>query len=144
MSIVLQRRVVLAGGSLTARQTLAAKLYACLLEQSLTFDFLCPAIPQDLKLTPADARYVLWRNSQDTVTEESQNAWRTQLHVLQLAYQTVHGDDATVFQQTLFALTQGLSSSSAREEIQGRWQGLCECCADPACEQKLFGRLLQG
>jgi hypothetical protein len=144
VSTGLLRLVVLAGSNLTARQSLAAKLQAVLLEQTLAFDFLCPAIPQDLKLTPADARYVLWRSPLDDKADESHNAWRTQLHELQRAYQTVHGDDATVFQQTLFALSQGLPLSSAREEIQGRWQGLCECCADPACEQKLFGRLLQG
>ncbi len=143
MSTGLLRQVVLAGGNLTARQSLAARLQAALLEQSLAFDFYCPASPQDLSHAPADARYLLWRHLQDNNGDESHNAWRTQLHQLQRAYQTVHGDQETFVQQALFALVQGLPSASARQEIQGRWQGVCECCADPACEQKLFGRLLQ-
>ena len=144
MSADAPHTVVLAGGSQATRQALAKELEHGLQAVSPHCIFLCPASPQDLRLTPADARYVLWRQPQDNSPDGSHNAWRTQLHEMQRAYQTVHGDQETVVPQALFALTQGLPSASAREEIQGRWQGVCECCADPACEQKLFGRLLQG
>ena len=135
--------VVLAGGNIFARQSLAAKLQSSLLKQSLEMDFFCPATPQDLAHTPAKAKHLLWNNPDDTTTGLVHIAWRDQLHELQRAYQTLHADNASVMQQAVYALVQGLSQTMARPEIQGRWQGLCECCADPACEQKLFGRLLQ-
>jgi hypothetical protein len=137
------RTVVLAGGNVMARQSLATKLQQTLLGQSLEMDFFCPATPQDLAHTPANARHLLWNNPDDTTTGLVHNAWRDQLHELQRAYQTLHADNASVMQQAVYALVQGFAQALARPEIQGRWQGLCECCADPACEQKLFGRLLQ-
>ena len=32
----------------------------------------------------------------------------------------------------------------ARKALPERWQGVCETCSDPDCEQRLFSGLLQG
>ncbi|MSQ66470.1 MAG: hypothetical protein EXR37_09190 [Limnohabitans sp.] len=144
MSTTSQRTVVLAGGNVTARQSLATKLQTSLLSQSLEMEFFCPATPQDLAHTPADARHLLWRNPEDTACTSAHNGWRDQLHELQRAYQSLHAGSESVLQQAVFALVNGQIEAMKRPEIAGRRQGLCECCADPACEQKLFGRLLQG
>ena len=143
MNTGLQRTVVLAGGSVKARQTLAARLQEVLLEQSLCFDFFCPATPQDLADTPAHGRHLLWNNSEDTTARLIHNAWRDQLHDLQRNYQSLHAGNDAVLQQAVYALVNGQVDAMKRPEIEARWQGLCECCADPACEQTLFGRLLQ-
>ena len=144
MNAFLQRTVVLTGGSVRARQSLAAKLQETLLGQSLAFDFFCPATPQDLADTPANGRHLLWHNPDDTTSRLIQNAWRDQLHELQRNYQSLHADNDKVIEQAVYALINGQVKAMKRPEIEGRWQGLCECCADPTCEQKLFGRLLQG
>jgi len=138
-----QRTVVLAGGNVTARQSLASKLQTRLLSQSLDMDFFCPVTPQDLAHTPANARHLLWRNPADSVCTSTHDSWRDQLHELQRAYQSLHADGESVLQQAVYALINGQINALKRPETQSRWQGLCECCADPACEQKLFGRLLQ-
>lgn|GEM_PF-1054742 len=143
MNTGLQRTVVLTGGSVKARQTLAAKLQEVLLEQSLCFDFFCPSTPQDLADTPAHGRHLLWNNPDETTARLIHNAWRDQLHVLQRNYQSLHADSESVLQQAVYALVNGKVEAMKRPEIEARWRGLCECCADPACEQKLFGRLLQ-
>ena len=144
MSTDAPHTVVLAGGSLASRQALANQLQQHLHTLSPDCIFICPASPQALSLAPANAKYLLWRDTQDSGSNDSHNAWRTQLHTLQRPYQSLQADPQTLFQQAVYALTPGLSKASARAEITGRWQGLCECCADPACEQKLFDRLLQG
>jgi hypothetical protein len=110
-----QRTVVLAGESVTARQSLIAKLHNVLLSQSLAFDFLCPQSPAALLDMPA----------------------------LERPYQTLHADNDQVLQQAVFALVNGHQSTLARPQTDSKWQDMCECCADPACEQRLFGRLLQ-
>ena len=144
MNTGLPHTVVLAGGSVLVRQTLAAKLQEVLLEHSLCFDFFCPATPQDLADTPANGRHLLWLNPEDTTARLVHMAWRDQLHELQRHYQSLHANEANVLEQAVYALINGQVQAMKRPEIEGRWQGLCECCADPACEQKLFGRLLQG
>jgi len=139
-----QRTVVLAGGSVRARQTLAAKLQHSLLGKSLVFDFFCPASPLDLADTPANGRPLLWRNPQDATSTVMHEDWRQQLHTLQRNYQSLHADNEAVVQQAVYALLDGQVEAMKRPDIQAQWKGLCECCADPTCEQQLFGRLLQG
>ena len=143
MSTATQRTVVLAGGNVIARQSLAAKLQSSLLKQSLEMEFFCPATPQDLAHTPAHARHLLWRNPKDSTAADTHQNWRDQLHGLQRNYQSLHADNETVVEQAVYALVNGQAQAMQRPELAGRWQGLCECCADPACEQKLFGRVLQ-
>ena len=144
MNAILQRTVVLTGGSVRARQSLAAKLQETLLSQSLAFDFFCPATPQDLVDTPANGRHLLWNNPDDTTTGLIQNAWRDQLHELQRNYQSLHADNDNVIEQAVFALINGQVNAMTRPDVSVGRQWVCECCADPACEQQLFGRLLQG
>ena len=46
-----------------------------------------------------------------------------------------------------FAMTSAMASTLeglARKARPERWQGLCETCSDPDCEQRLFSGLLQG
>ena len=136
--------VVLAGGDLPTRQRLAQQLQQRLTVPEGQHLFLCPAEPSDLAQTPASARYLLWRNPRDTASEPQASLWREQLHRWQRPYQSLQADEASLLQQAIYALAPGVQSALAREEITGRWQGFCECCADPVCEQKLFGRLLQG
>jgi hypothetical protein len=143
VNAISQRTVVLTGGSVRARQSLAAKLQQTLLAQSLAFDFFCPATPQDLADTPANGRHLLWLNPEDTTARLVHMGWRDQLHELQRHYQSLHANEANVLEQAVYALINGQVQAMKRPEIEGRWQGVCECCADPACEQKLFGRLLQ-
>jgi hypothetical protein len=143
VNAISQRTVVLTGGSVRARQSLATKLQQTLLGQSLAFDFFCPATPQDLADTPAHGRHLLWRNPLDTAAADSHEAWRTQLHELQRNYQSLHADNDAVLEQAVYALLNGQVEAMKRPEIEARWRGLCECCADPACEQQLFSRLLQ-
>ena len=144
MNSASQRTVVLAGGNVNARQSLASKLQEVLLEQSLCFDFFCPATPLDLADTPAHGRHLLWNNPDDSTARLTHNAWRDQLHDLQRNYQSLHASNVSVVEQAVYALVNGQIDALKRPETQASWLGLCECCADPACEQKLFGRLLQG
>ena len=136
--------VVLAGGAVQTRQQLAKQLQLHLSNATASCVVSCPASPQELVNAPADARYLLWRNPQDETPDPAHQAWREQLHALQRPYQSVLADAHSLLQQALYALAPGGSASSARPQVQRHWQGLCECCADPACEQQLFGRLLQG
>ena len=46
-----------------------------------------------------------------------------------------------------FAMTSAMASTLeglARKALPERWQGVCETCCDPDCEQRLFSGLLQG
>jgi hypothetical protein len=140
---IAQRTVVLAGESVSARQSLIAKLQNALLSQSLSFNFLCPPSPVALMDMPAQAKYLLWKHPAKPTSSPEQDDWRLQLHALERPYQTLHADNDQVLQQAVFALMNGQSSALARPQTDNKWQGLCECCADPACEQRLFGRLLQ-
>jgi hypothetical protein len=140
---IAERTVVLVGQSVSARQSLIAALQTALLRESLAFDFLCPAEPHGLADTPAKAIHLLWRLPDLPTSPPAHHAWRAQLHELQRPYQTLHADKENVLQQALFALVNGRQTGLARPPMDSRWQGVCECCADPECEQRLFGRLLQ-
>ena len=143
MNRIAERTVVLVGQSVSARQSLIAELQNALWRESLAFDFLCPAEPHSLADMPAKATYLLWRLADHTTSSLIHHAWRAQLHELQRPYQTLHADKENVLQQALFALVNGRQTGLARPPMDSRWQGVCECCADPECEQRLFGRLLQ-
>lgn len=143
MNNTAQPTVVLAGESVTARQSLIVKLQNVLLSQSLSFDFLCPQSPAALLDMPAQAKYLLWKKPAKTFASSVQDDWRHQLHALERPYQTLHADNDQVLQQAVFALVNGQQSALARPQTDSKWQDMCECCADPACEQRLFGRLLQ-
>ncbi|MFM7801384.1 MAG: hypothetical protein ACKO69_04440 [Limnohabitans sp.] len=135
--------VVLAGESVNARQSLVTKLQIILRSQSLSFDFRCPSSPLALQDMPTQAQFFLWKKPALALASIGQEDWRDQLHAMNLPYQTLHADNGQALQQVVFALLNGQNNALSRPEVTSKWQGLCECCADPGCEQRLFGRLLQ-
>ena len=94
--------------------------------------------------------------------EESANAqaWRAILLAQGLPFQVIHGSKQALVAQCLlallppdcfnpsgFAMTSAMASTLeglARKALPVRWQGVCETCSDPDCEQRLFSGLLQG
>jgi hypothetical protein len=87
-------------------------------------------------------------------------AWRAILLARGLPFQVIHGIGQALVAQCLFALLppdcfnpSGFAMTSqaasalqglARQAMPVRWQGVCETCSDPDCEQRLFSGLLQG
>jgi hypothetical protein len=84
-------------------------------------------------------------------------AWRAILLAQGLPFQVIHGIGQELVKQCLlailppdgfspsgFAMTTQVTSGLARQELPVRWQGMCETCSDPDCEQRLFSGLLQG
>ena len=101
-------------------------------------------------------------------------AWRAILLAQGLPFQVIHGIGQELVTQCLlallppdcfnpsgFAMTSAMASTLpsgfamtsamasdleglARKALPVRWQGLCETCSDPDCEQRLFFGLLQG
>ena len=86
-------------------------------------------------------------------------AWRAILLAQGLPFQVIHGIGQELVTQCLlallppdcfnpsgFAMTSAMASDLeglARKALPVRWQGLCETCSDPDCEQRLFSGLLQ-
>jgi hypothetical protein len=91
-----------------------------------------------------------------------------------LSFQVIHGNGEALVSQCLlailppdgfspagFAMTSEMASNLpsgfvmttqaasapqglGRQALPVRWQGVCETCSDPDCEQRLFSGLLQG
>jgi hypothetical protein len=94
--------------------------------------------------------------------EDAGNAhtWRAILLAQGLPFQVIHGIGQELVTQCLmallppdcfnpsgFAMTSAMASDLeglARKAMPVRWQGVCETCSDPDCEQRLFSGLLQG
>ena len=74
MSLTAQPTVVLAGESVSDRQSLIAKLQNTLWNQSLSFDFLCPQSPLALVDMPSQAKYLLWKNPTKASAQTDQDA----------------------------------------------------------------------
>ena len=86
--------------------------------------------------------------------------WRAILLAQGLPFQVIHGIGQELVKQCLlailppdgfnpsgFAMTSAMASDLeglARQALPVRWQGMCETCSDPDCEQRLFSGLLQG
>ena len=86
--------------------------------------------------------------------------WRAFLLAQGLPFQVIHGIGQELVTQCLlallppdcfnpsgFAMTSAMASDLeglARKAMPVRWQGVCETCSDPDCEQRLFSGLLQG
>ena len=75
--------------------------------------------------------------------------WRTWLHQREWPYQVVYGSGAEGLTQLAHALAaderlKGLPGLHTRTEVAPRWRGVCERCADPACEHRLFSQLRGG
>ena len=103
------------------------------------------------------SRILLCANPEDTLNAQ---AWRAILLAQGLPFQVIHGISEALVAQCLMAILppDGVSPSGfamttqaapalqglARQALPVRWQGVCETCSDPDCEQRLFSGLLQG
>ena len=117
------------------------------------------------------SRILLCVNPEDAAIAQ---AWRAILLAQGLPFQVIHGIGQALVAQCLLALlppdcfspsgfamtsemasnlTSGFAMTSqaasalqglARQAMPVRWQGVCETCSDPDCEQRLFSGLLQG
>jgi hypothetical protein len=103
------------------------------------------------------SRILLCVNPEDAVNAQ---AWRAILLAQGLSFQVIHGNGEALVSQCLLAILppdgfspSGLAMTSqaasalqglARQALPVRWQGVCETCSDPDCEQRLFSGLLQG
>ena len=78
--------------------------------------------------------------------EDAGNAqtWRAMLLAQGLPFQVIHGIGQELVTQCLLAILPPALQGFARQELPVRWQGMCETCSDPDCEQRLFSGLLQG
>ncbi|NBY33412.1 MAG: hypothetical protein EBQ68_05105 [Betaproteobacteria bacterium] len=103
------------------------------------------------------SRILLCVNPEDTTNAQ---AWRAMLLAQGLSFQVIHGNGEALVSQCLLAImppdgsspsgfamtTQAASAPQGlgRQALPVRWQGVCETCSDPDCEQRLFSGLLQG
>lgn len=103
------------------------------------------------------SRILLCINPDDAAIAQT---WRAILLAQGLSFQVIHGTAEALMAQCLLAIlppdgfspsgfamtTQAASALQglARQALPVRWQGVCETCSDPDCEQRLFSGLLQG
>ena len=103
------------------------------------------------------SRILLCVNPEDAGNAQT---WRAILLAQGLPFQVIHGIGQELVKQCLlailppdgfspsgFAMTSAMASDLeglARQALPVRWQGVCETCSDPDCEQRLFSGLLQG
>ncbi len=103
------------------------------------------------------SRILLCVNPEDAGNAQT---WRAILLAQGLPFQVIHGIGQELVTQCLlallppdcfnpsgFAMTSAMASDLeglARKAMPVRWQGMCETCSDPDCEQRLFSGLLQG
>jgi len=87
------------------------------------------------------SRILLCANPEDTLNAQ---AWRSILLAQGLPFQVIHGIGQELVKQCLLAILPPTLQGLARQELPVRWQGMCETCSDPDCEQRLFSGLLQG
>jgi hypothetical protein len=140
--------IVLLGLSPHRLQQLAAGLGPALTQFAPNWTLHTPHhSPQsDSAWTPPSlsSRILLCVNPEDAANAQ---AWRAILLAQGLPFQVIHGvGEALVAQCLLAVLPPDVSSTAglARQALPVRWQGLCETCSDPDCEQRLFSGLLQG
>jgi hypothetical protein len=83
----------------------------------------------------------LWGTARTTLQED----WRALLSSATLSFQVFYGSRPQMLENLAYAWSSHVGSPSAlRSEILPRWEGVCETCSDPACEHRLFSRLLTG
>lgn len=68
---------------------------------------------------------------------------RQRLDQYQLPYSLVYGAGADRLACALQSIRHRLGEWPAADDALGRWAWTCEKCSDPACEHRLFRRLLQ-
>ncbi len=87
------------------------------------------------------SRILLCVNPEDAGNAQT---WRAILLAQGLPFQVIHGIGQELVTQCLLAILPPALQGFARQELPVRWQGVCETCSDPDCEQRLFSGLLQG
>ena len=87
------------------------------------------------------SRILLCVNPEDAGNAQT---WRAMLLAQGLPFQVIHGIGQELVTQCLLAILPPALQGFARQELPVRWQGVCETCSDPDCEQRLFSGLLQG
>ena len=87
------------------------------------------------------SRILLCVNPEDAGNAQT---WRAILLAQGLPFQVIHGIGQELVTQCLLAILPPALQGFARQELPVRWQGMCETCSDPDCEQRLFSGLLQG
>ena len=87
------------------------------------------------------SRILLCVNPEDAGNAQT---WRAMLLAQGLPFQVIHGIGQELVTQCLLAILPPALQGFARQELPVRWQGMCETCSDPDCEQRLFSGLLQG
>ena len=153
--------IVLLGLSPHRLQQLAAALGPALTQLAPNWTLHTPHRPYQSEpvWTPpsVSSRILLCVNPEDTTNAQ---AWRAMLLAQGLSFQVIHGNGEALVSQCLLAILppDGVSPSGfamtsqaasalqglARQALPVRWQGVCETCSDPDCEQRLFSGLLQG
>ena len=153
--------IVLLGLSPHGLQQLAAALGPALTQLAPNWTLHTPHLtPQsDTAWTPPSlsSRILLFVNPEDAANAQ---AWRALLLAQGLSFQVIHGIAEALVAQCLLAIlppdgfspsgfamtTQAASAPQGlgRQALPVRWQGVCETCSDPDCEQRLFSGLLQG
>jgi hypothetical protein len=166
--------IVLLGLSPHCLQQLAAGLGPALKQLAPNWTLHTPHQPpqSDSAWTPPSlsSRILLCVNPEDAAKAQ---AWRAILLAQGLPFQVIHGTAEALVAQCLlallppdcfnpsgFAMTSAMASTLeglamttqaasalqgfARQALPVRWQGVCETCSDPDCEQRLFSGLLQG
>jgi len=153
--------IVLLGLSPHRLQQLAAGLGPALTQFAPNWTLHTPHHPpqSDSAWTPPSlsSRILLCVNPEDAAIAQ---AWRAILLAQGLPFQVIHGTGQALVAPCLLAILppDGVSPSGfamttqaasalqglARQALPVRWQGVCETCSDPDCEQRLFSGLLQG
>jgi hypothetical protein len=153
--------IVLLGLSPHRLQQLAAALGPALKQFAPNWTLHTPhhSLQSDSAWTPPSlsSRILLCVNPEDAADAQ---AWRAILLAQGLPFQVIHGTAEALVTKCLLALlppdcfspsglamtTQAASALQdlARQALPVRWQGVCETCSDPDCEQRLFSGLLQG
>ena len=87
------------------------------------------------------SRILLCVNPEDAGNAQT---WRAMLLAQGLPFQVIHAIGQELVTQCLLAILPPALQGFARQELPVRWQGVCETCSDPDCEQRLFSGLLQG
>jgi hypothetical protein len=138
-------RMVLAAPEGALLQTLVAHFRPLLAQSPSAPELLAVQSPE--QLPPDMGPTPVWLMADGP--PEAVAIWRTWLHQRQWPYQVVYGMGQEGLTQLAHALAaderlKGLPGLLPRTEVAPRWRGVCERCADPACEHRLFSQLRGG
>ena len=133
--------IVLLGLTQSRLQHLATALEPALKAFAPRTTLYCPKNHPAWTPPSLSSRILLCINPEDAANAQ---AWRAILLAQGLPFQVIHGIGQELVTQCLLAILPPALQGFARQELPVRWQGMCETCSDPDCEQRLFSGLLQG